>query len=118
MKDSDLSYFKKILLERKEQIKKNIEDATKEMDGFDSSNTGDEADVASFGINRTLEQSLNVKQFKELSEVERALEKMDEGIYGICEMCEEDICTKRLKVKPHAKYCIICREIYEKEKTK
>ena len=41
-------------------------------------------------------------------------EKIANKTYGICDMCEEEIGIPRLKVKPHAKYCIACREIIEK----
>ncbi len=33
--------------------------------------------------------------------------------YGKCEMCNKQIDIKRLKVKPHARFCISCREVYE-----
>jgi len=56
-----------------------------------------------------------LKQKQELKEIEEALKKIEEGRYGICEMCDEPISEERLKIKPHAKYCIICREIIEKE---
>ena len=47
-------------------------------------------------------------------EIDEALEKIANKTYGICDMCEEEIGIPRLKVKPHAKYCIACREIIEK----
>jgi RNA polymerase-binding transcription factor DksA len=49
-------------------------------------------------------------------EIEVALAKIANNEYGICEMCEDDIGFQRLKVKPHALYCIDCREIAEKSK--
>jgi DnaK suppressor protein len=50
----------------------------------------------------------------ELAEIEIALQKIKDGLYNVCDMCEEAIGIQRLKVKPHAKYCIDCREIAEK----
>ncbi|RUM74071.1 MAG: molecular chaperone DnaK suppressor DksA, partial [Sulfurovum sp.] len=41
--------------------------------------------------------------------------KIKNGIYGICEMCEEPIGKARLEVKNFARFCIACREISEKE---
>jgi len=43
-----------------------------------------------------------------LTEVEHALEKMDNGSYGLCENCGKPIPTARLEAKPAAKYCIDC----------
>ena len=39
-----------------------------------------------------------------------------EQVLQICEMCEEEISMARLRAKPTAKYCIVCREIIEKGK--
>jgi DnaK suppressor protein len=56
-----------------------------------------------------------VQQRKELNEIELALDKIKQGTYGICEMCEEPIGKARLEVKNFARFCITCREITEKE---
>jgi DnaK suppressor protein len=61
-----------------------------------------------------VDNAIGSQQQVELMEIETALAKINNGQYGICEMCEEEIGFQRLKVKPHAKYCIDCREIAEK----
>ena len=43
-----------------------------------------------------------------------ALKKIEEGSYGICEACEEEIPVKRLKAIPDARYCITCQAELEK----
>ncbi len=45
----------------------------------------------------------------------RALRKIDDGTYGICEQCEEEISAARLKAVPDARYCVACQEALEKE---
>ena len=114
MHESDLKYFKELLHERKRRIKKNIEDAHREIEGLNESEANDEADFASISTDRMIEQAISSQQSRELVEIEIALSKISNGTYGICDMCEEDIGIQRLKVKPHAKYCIVCREIVEK----
>jgi len=114
MHESDLKYFKNLLQERKHQIRKNIEDAYIEMEGLKESEANDELDHASISTDRMIEQAITGQQSKELAEIEVAMSKIANGTYGICEMCEEEIGIQRLKVKPHAKYCIVCREIVEK----
>lgn len=116
MKKTDLEFFKNLLLSRKGQILKNIEDANTEISNIDIAEMKEDADIASVDTNIIIDHALRVKQYKELDEINNSLKKMDDDLYGICEMCEEDIGIPRLKVKPHAKYCIICREIYEKTK--
>ncbi len=115
MNESDLAYFKNILNEKKAQIKKNIADATKELESLNIGDANDELDQASISMDRNIEQVITHQQSRELSEIEYALNKIDNGSYGVCEMCEEDIRVPRLKVKPHAKYCIVCRELIEKD---
>lgn len=114
MRESDLNFFNEMLLQRKRQITKNIEDAYLEMEGLNDSEANDEIDHASISTDRMIDQAVTAQQAKELGEIEFAMSKIKNGSYGVCDMCEEDISFQRLKVKPHAKYCIVCREIIEK----
>ena len=60
--------------------------------------------AAEQGENRAL-----VGQLEEtLAEVERALAKLDEGAYGICESCSKPIGEDRLEAMPATRYCIDC----------
>lgn len=114
MHAKDLEFFKQLLQERKIQIKKNILDAQKEISELRNSGASDEFDFANISADSILEQSISFKQKEELEEINKALSKIEAGNYGICEMCEEEIDLNRLKVKPHACYCITCRELIEK----
>ncbi len=114
MRQSDLDFFKQLLEDRKKQIVKNIDDANKEMANLSQSEANDECDHATITIDRNIDQAITAQQSKELGDIELALAKINGNTYGVCEMCEEDIGAARLKVKPHAKYCITCREIMEK----
>ena len=114
MKKEELEKFKELLLNRKEQIAKNIEYNSKEIDGLKGTEASDDADHAIISADVAIEEALSKKQQDELKEIEYALFKIENDTYGICEMCEEPIGVERLKVKPQAKYCIVCREIAEK----
>lgn len=116
MQTSELNYFKDILLSRKEQIEKNINGVSTELNELNASDLSDEGDHASANNNSRVESAIIEQQKQELSEIDKALTKIKNGGYGICEMCEDDIGFQRLKVKPHAVYCIDCREIVEKSK--
>ncbi len=61
-----------------------------------------------------VESAIVNQQEQELGEIQVTLAKISNGDYGICDMCEDPIGFQRLKVKPHAIYCIDCREIVEK----
>ena len=116
MQQSELNYFKDILLSRKEQITKNIYGVNAELDQLSSLELNDEGDHAAVNNNSMIESAIVQQQTKELREIEVTLGKIANGDYGVCEMCEDDIGFQRLKVKPHAIYCIDCREIVEKTK--
>ena len=116
MQASELSYFKEILESRQEQIKKNIVGVNDELDQLNSLELNDEGDHASINNNSMVESAIVQQQERELKEIGITLGKISTGDYGICEMCEDDIGFQRLKVKPHAIYCIDCREIVEKSK--
>jgi len=114
LSEKELEEFKAILENKKEQILKNINANAKELDSLKDAEASDEADHAILNTDVAIEEALNMKQQKEIQEIDYALFKIENKTYGICEMCEEDISLPRLKVKPQAKYCIVCREIVEK----
>ena len=116
MQASELNYFKEILESRKEQINKNIDGVNDELSQLNSMELNDEGDHAAVNNNSMIESAIVSQQTQELHEIEVTLGKISTNDYGICEMCEDDIGFQRLKVKPHAIYCIDCREIVEKSK--
>jgi len=115
MRNSELEFFVDMLESRKEQIQKNIMGVEKELAELNGLELNDEADHASVSNDNLREVAIGQQQELELIEIQVALGKIKDKQYGICEMCEEDISIQRLKVKPHAKYCIDCREIVEKQ---
>ena len=114
MKDIEFKGFKALLLERREQILKNLSANKKDIESFKNSQLSDDADHASLQASGAIESAISLKQKTELKEIDYALFKIENKTYGVCEMCEEHIEIARLEVKPQAKYCIVCREILEK----
>ncbi|MCE3038558.1 TraR/DksA C4-type zinc finger protein [Helicobacter anatolicus] len=110
----DLEKLKKMLENRLEEILGCLDI---EIDGeFDLGNLNDEMDVISANLQHNLNEILLQKHGQEIKKITKALQKMTNNIYGICEMCDEEIVLERLLIKPHAEYCVKCREIYEKNK--
>ena len=116
MKNNELEFFKDILKDRKEQILKNIGGVYDELDQLSACELNDEGDHVSVNNDAITENAIVAQQKQELQEIDEALAKIKSGSYGSCDMCGVDIGFQRLKVKPHAKYCIDCRQIVEKEK--
>ncbi len=115
MTSRDFSSLKDELLARKEQIEQNINKAIDEMSQMRAQDPKDEGDHASLVVGADIDAAIMDQQEKELNEIKLALDKMERGVYGICELCEDAISLERLRVKPYARYCIACREITEKE---
>ena len=114
MKKEDLSFLKEELENRKEKIKRVVKDNEKEIKALTRTDASDEADHATISTDSAIEQAITNQQLRELKDIDYALFKIENKTYGICEMCEDLIGIQRLKVKPQAKYCIVCREIVEK----
>ena len=118
MKQMELDFFENILIESKQTLLSNIKKVTAEIEESKGVDLKDEGDIASASGNLIINDAIIMQQKKELDEIEYAILKLKRGSYGICEMCEDPIGTPRLKAKPFAKYCIVCREIVEKENKK
>lgn len=111
----ELEEFQNKLLDRRVQIEKNLRGTTLELDGMRELELNDEGDYAAASAESVVDSAILEQQRKELNEIELALDKIKQGTYGVCEMCEEPIGKERLEVKNFARYCITCREINEKE---
>lgn len=75
----------------------------------------DEGDHAIANAESFLDDTLMRHFRSEYDEIEHAIKKIEEGTYGICEMCGDSIDIERLFAKPHARYCIVCHEHIERE---
>lgn len=76
---------------------------------------GDEADQAADDAEVSLETRLMDRDAKLLREVERALEKVQDNTYGLCEGTDEPIGYARLKLRPWTRYSVTYKEELERE---
>lgn len=76
---------------------------------------GDEADQAADDAGVSLETRLMDRDAKLLREVERALEKVQDKTYGLCEGTDEPIGYARLKLRPWTRYSVTYKEELERE---
>ncbi|MFQ5442587.1 MAG: TraR/DksA family transcriptional regulator [Thermodesulfobacteriota bacterium] len=98
---------KKILQEFTQKVRSESDDLKRE--------TGDIYDLASTERERELKLVLGDRDRKKLTEIEHALERINESSYGTCEECEEPITEKRLKVLPFTRVCVDCQSKNERE---
>lgn len=118
MNKKDLAKFKKLLTERKEQIINAAEETREEGIGFETEDLPDEVDLATTESNKAMDLRLRDRERVLLRKIDKTLEKIEEGTFGVCEVCGEEIGVKRLEARPVTDLCIRCKEDQEKvEKT-
>ncbi len=115
MKKKDLERFAARLRDEKDKVLnhtvKNIEaDLTLNHDDL-----ADEVDLASAELDQNVALRLRDRERHLLMKIEVALNKIEEGSFGTCELCEEPIEMKRLEARPVADLCIRCKEAQERE---
>jgi DnaK suppressor protein len=69
-----------------------------------------EDDQAQISHDEFVSLRMNGLDYRQLRQVEEALDRLDAGEYGICLGCEETIAEKRLLALPWARYCVTCQE--------
>lgn len=113
--EKQIKELKSILELRKIQIQSNIDDSNENIALLKDMDCKDDYDFAESCSDSFTSEIIARQQFKEYKEIEEALKSIEDGTYGTCEMCDELIAIGRLKAKPFAKYCTVCREIHEEE---
>jgi DnaK suppressor protein len=73
------------------------------------------ADSATAYVDREIDLSLEGNARSIVNQIDRALQKLDQGTYGICDNCGRLIGEGRLEVEPYAALCIDCRRLLERE---
>jgi DnaK suppressor protein len=74
----------------------------------------DQADTGTKTFEREQEISLANNILERINQVERALERLDEGSYGWCERCGNQIPVERLAAFPSATLCVTCKQLEER----
>ncbi|MFZ3208623.1 MAG: RNA polymerase-binding protein DksA [Geobacteraceae bacterium] len=112
-----LEYFRGML---QEEMRSLLEDAGKTVSEMTAETTcfPDPNDRATQESDRSFELRIRDRERKLLNKVREALERIDAGSFGICEICGEEISEGRLKARPVTTLCIDCKiEEERKEKT-
>jgi len=119
----ELTEYKEKLLKVRDELRdqiKEISDDTlmksqKDMSGDISGYSLHIADMASDNYERDFNLGIVSGERKVLMEVEEALKRIEDKVYGVCATCEKPIAKIRLNAVPHAQYCKKCQEKLEKD---
>lgn len=117
MENEQLQRFKEQLDQMKVDIISDVEQTLTDMTS-QNGNIPDANDRATVEADRGFELRLRGRERKLLDKIDHAIARIDDGTYGICNDCGEEIRLKRLEARPVAKFCIDCKTKQEqREKT-
>jgi DnaK suppressor protein len=105
--------FRKILEAQLDNLLKEAGKTVSEMTD-EKENFPDPTDRASMESDRNFELRIRDRERRLIRKIREALKRIDDGEFGICESCEEEISESRLRARPVATLCIDCKEEQER----
>ena len=114
MEQKDIEYFRETLNKMLDDIlqkgQETIEDMTESGETY-----ADPADRATAESDRAFTLRLRDRERKLIKKIQKAIQRIDDGDFGICHACGEDISVPRLKARPVTTLCISCKSKQEEE---
>ena len=116
LKKSDVERFKKRLLDMRAQYTNLVKHVSEEVKSTDESKGYSQhpSDEGTDDFDRTVSLKVSGEEYKILRQIDRALEKIDESTYGVCDVTGEEIPVARLEAIPYASMTVKAQEKFEK----
>ncbi|MCI0652565.1 MAG: TraR/DksA family transcriptional regulator [Planctomycetes bacterium] len=117
MTKKDMTEFRELLLSKRRMLAGTIGNLRGDAganDGNRGAAAGDSADMGAETFEQDFALSLLENEGDVLNKIDVALERIEDGTYGVCLECEKKILKTRLKAIPWASYCIDCQRKAEK----
>lgn len=116
LKPKEIEQFKKQLIDLKKNLTQSIQGTNKEVKELDESKgySQHQADEGTDDFGRTISLEVSNREFSVLRQIDRALQKIEEGTYGICDITGAEIPRKRLDAVPYATMTVEAQEKLEK----
>ena len=108
--------FFQILSQRQNELLGRAQDARHLLDEQILTDPGDVADMSVADTSADYFLTLANNQKRELNEIQSALDRLHQGIYGVCEACTDPIAIGRLKKLPYARLCVECQTALEHQR--
>jgi DnaK suppressor protein len=112
MTKAELNKYKQVL----ETKLRELSHAVRDREGIVIEKSPDALDEVQHAAERELAIRNLDRESQLLRNVRAALRRIDEGAYGVCVHCDEDINPKRLNAVPWTPYCITCQELADKSR--
>lgn len=116
LKTNDIAKFKKRLEELRAQLTRLLKGSTAEVKASDEAGgySQHQADQGTDDFDKTIILEVTSREYEILRQIERALEKISEETYGICDISGEEIPMARLEAVPYATMTVKAQEKLEK----
>ena len=116
LKKSEVEVFKLKLEQIRLQLMRTVKGTSDEVKSFDESAgySQHQADEGTDDFDRTINLEVTSKEYAVLKQVDRALKKIEDGTYGVCDLSGEIIPMKRLEAVPYATMTVEAQEKLEK----
>src|SRR6186713_535295 len=109
-----LKKFREMLEEKREEIIKRAQQTLDQDMALDTDDLPDEMDLASSEYLQSFTFRLRGREKVFLDKIAKAIAKIDDGTFGVCDDCGEKISIKRLEARPETTLCIRCKEDQER----
>ncbi len=107
--------LRQVLVQRRDALRRVLAGDLSSLKELKGQASGDVVDAALDTVQDEISSQLAEVESRELALTENALERMREGQYGLCEMCNEPIPMARLTALPYATSCINCQRAAEQQ---
>lgn len=101
--------IKEMLLQMKKELLQGVVQSIKDESDYLKNDVGDFYDHASNDRDRELALMFTDRERTKLVQIDEALKRIEEGGYGECDNCMDEIGEDRLKVMPFAQLCLSCK---------
>ena len=108
MDEKTIEYYREYLTGRLQDLLEQADDTVTGMI-TPKENFPDPTDRASHEANRNFELRIRDREHKLIKKIKKALERIENGTFGCCESCGEDISDERIKARPVTTQCIECK---------
>ncbi|MBI4666113.1 MAG: TraR/DksA family transcriptional regulator [Nitrospinae bacterium] len=115
MKTNEYSDFKKLLKRKRAMLLEADKSLEQDLKKETDTRHGDDADMAESSYEQEMSFYLKTRGQDELRQIDDALDRIENGEYGVCAECGAEIPKKRLEVQPFSIHCVQCQEKMEKK---
>ncbi|MFI3272188.1 MAG: RNA polymerase-binding protein DksA [Pseudomonadota bacterium] len=114
MEQKDIEYFHELLTGMLEEAQQKGDSTLEELTD-NNEIFADPADRATAETDRAFTLRIRDRERRLIKKIRGALQRMEEGTYGVCDDCGEEISVARLKARPVTKLCINCKSKQEED---